>query len=117
MNIKLGTKIKTEFLYQWNIEYENYNKTIRKTSERWMGVRTNRILFSSGRYHHSIKIEKTDSNFYIMIGICSTEYNMNGRRVGGFYPDSQSFMLYVDYGKINENSKKKIAHYYWKRFN
>ena len=113
VNLKLGTKIKTEFLYKSNFEYENYNKTIRKASEGWMGVRTNRIIFNSGRYHYSIKIDRTDTNCNIMLGFCSTEHNMNGRG-GGFHPVSQSFMFYLHDGHIYESStpKKKIVSYH-----
>ena len=85
VNLKIGSKIETEFLYSdTDFSYSNKNKTIEKTSvNTWVGLRCNRILYNSGRYYFSIKIDRTDTNSLIMLGYCSTG-NAHSTQNNGF---------------------------------
>ena len=114
VNLKIGSKIETEFLYSdTDFSYSNKNKTIEKTSvNTWVGLRCNRILYNSGRYYFSIKIDRTDTNSLIMLGYCSTG-NAHSTQNNGFFKLGKSYLFYLHNGQIYENStpKKTIANY------
>jgi hypothetical protein len=71
-------------------------RTIEMKTSGWKGQRADVLPLELGVYECSIKVEKTDTNSYIMFGVCLTSHS----KASGYYNGQCLAMFYLHNGYI-----------------